>query len=59
MKPGPSGSFGAQLKALREAAGYTQEELATAAAYKAGRRSSIDALLKDIDGVRLRQHDAC
>jgi predicted ATPase/DNA-binding XRE family transcriptional regulator len=30
-----------------------------AAAYEAGRRSSIDALLKDIDGVRLRQHDAC
>src|SRR5687767_5883389 len=29
MKPGPPGSFGAQLKALREAAGYTQEELAT------------------------------
>ena len=31
MKPGPSGSFGAQLKALRESAGYTQEELATIA----------------------------
>lgn len=31
MKPGPAGSFGAQLKALREAAGYTQEELATIA----------------------------
>ena len=31
MKPGPPGSFGAQLKALREAAGYTQEELATIA----------------------------
>ena len=29
MKAGPPGSFGAQLKALREAAGYTQEELAT------------------------------
>ena len=31
MKPGPAGSFGAQLKTLREAAGYTQEELATIA----------------------------
>jgi predicted ATPase/DNA-binding XRE family transcriptional regulator len=31
MKPGLPGSFGAQLKALREAAGYTQEELATIA----------------------------
>ena len=31
MKPGPPGSFAAQLKALREAAGYTQEELATIA----------------------------
>jgi hypothetical protein len=31
MQPGPPGSFGAQLKALREAAGYTQEELATIA----------------------------
>src|SRR5690348_13231745 len=28
MKTGAPGSFGAQLKALREAAGYTQEELA-------------------------------
>jgi len=31
MTIGPPGSFGAQLKALREAAGYTQEELATIA----------------------------
>ncbi len=29
MKPGAPGSFGAQLKGLREAAGFTQEELAT------------------------------
>jgi predicted ATPase/DNA-binding XRE family transcriptional regulator len=29
MKPGAPRSFGAQLKALRETAGYTQEELAT------------------------------
>jgi len=31
MKSGTSGAFGAQLKALREAAGFTQEELATIA----------------------------
>ena len=31
MKAGVAGSFGAQLKALREAAGFTQEELATIA----------------------------
>ena len=31
MKPGEPGSFGAHLKALREAAGFTQEELATIA----------------------------
>src|SRR4026207_140389 len=29
MKPGAPRSFGAQLKAFREAAGFTQEELAT------------------------------
>ena len=29
MKVGAARSFGAQLKALREAAGFTQEELAT------------------------------
>src|SRR4029077_12081114 len=29
MKAGAPGAFGAQLKALREAAGFTQEELAT------------------------------
>jgi predicted ATPase/DNA-binding XRE family transcriptional regulator len=29
MKPGAPGSFGARLKGLREAAGFTQEELAT------------------------------
>jgi transcriptional regulator with XRE-family HTH domain len=94
MKQGRSGSFGAQLRALREAAGFTLEELATMAglsvhavsalergtrrrphvetvralsaaldvtsaardalgpdrwarAYEAGRKTSIDALLKD------------
>src|SRR5262245_28522591 len=31
MKPGAPRSFGAQLRALREAAGFTQEELATIA----------------------------
>src|SRR5262245_35893951 len=31
MKAGAPGSFGAQLRALREAAGFTQEELATTA----------------------------
>src|SRR5215211_1954486 len=31
MKSDPPGSFGVQLKALRDAAGYTQEELATIA----------------------------
>src|SRR5262245_60721971 len=31
MNPGPSRPFGAQLKSLREAAGFTQEELATIA----------------------------
>ena len=31
MKPGAPDTFGAQLKALREAAGFTQEELATIA----------------------------
>jgi transcriptional regulator with XRE-family HTH domain len=34
MRPGSPGSFGAQLKALREAAGYTQEELATIVAFQ-------------------------
>src|SRR6187399_3132252 len=31
MKPPPARSFGAHLKGLREAAGFTQEELATVA----------------------------
>jgi transcriptional regulator with XRE-family HTH domain len=31
MKSGAPGAFGPQLKALREVAGYTQEELATIA----------------------------
>ena len=36
MKVGAPGSFGAQLKALREAAGFTQEELATIAGLMSG-----------------------
>jgi transcriptional regulator with XRE-family HTH domain len=31
MNPNPPGSFGEQLKTLREEAGFTQEELATIA----------------------------
>ena len=31
MQHGPAGSFGTRLKALRESAGFTQEELATIA----------------------------
>jgi transcriptional regulator with XRE-family HTH domain len=48
MKRGPSGSFGAQLKALREAAGYTQEELATIAGLSV---HAVDSLTNDIDRV--------
>jgi hypothetical protein len=75
MKPGPPGSFGAQLKALREAViertGATIVDTSVddlreqaerevrarlgpdqwARAYAAGRTMSIDALLKDIEGV--------
>ena len=42
MKPGRPGSFGAQLKALREAAGYTQEELATIAGLSVNAVSSLE-----------------
>jgi transcriptional regulator with XRE-family HTH domain len=60
VKPSAPRSFGAQLKALREAAGFTQEELATmracpsspdqwARAYAAGRVISVDSLIKDIN----------
>ena len=47
MRPGPQGSFGAQLKALREAAGYTQEELATIAGVSV---HGISALERGNDG---------
>ena len=50
MKPGPPGSFGAQLKALREAAGYTQEELATIAGLSVHAVSALER------GERRRPH---
>ena len=50
MKPGPLGSFGAQLKALREAAGYTQEELATIAGLSVHGISALER------GERRRPH---
>jgi predicted ATPase/DNA-binding XRE family transcriptional regulator len=50
MKRGPSGSFGAQLKALREAAGYTQEELATIAGLSVHGVSALER------GERRRPH---
>ncbi len=42
MKTRAPGSFGAQLKALREAAGYTQEELATIAGLSVHAVSSLE-----------------
>ena len=50
MKPGPSRSFGAQLKALREAAGFTQEELATIAGLSVHAVSALER------GERRRPH---
>jgi predicted ATPase/DNA-binding XRE family transcriptional regulator len=50
MTAGPSGSFGAQLKALREAAGYTQEELATIAGLSVHAVSALER------GERRRPH---
>src|SRR5688500_18191884 len=50
MKLGPPGSFGAQLKALREAAGYTQEELATIAGLSVHGVSALER------GERKRPH---
>jgi predicted ATPase/DNA-binding XRE family transcriptional regulator len=50
MKPGLPGSFGAQLKALREAAGYTQEELATIAGLSVHGVSALER------GERRRPH---
>jgi len=50
MKPGASRSFGAQLKALREAAGFTQEELATIAGLSVHAVSALER------GERRRPH---
>jgi len=50
MKAGAPGSFGAQLKALREAAGYTQEELAAIAGLSVHAVSALER------GERRRPH---
>src|SRR5689334_20278094 len=50
MKSGAPGSFGSQLKALREAAGFTQEELATIAGLSVHGVSSLER------GERRRPH---
>jgi len=50
MKAGATGSFGAQLKTLREAAGFTQEELATIAGLSVHAVSALER------GHRRRPH---
>src|SRR6188508_3488549 len=50
MKPGALQSFGAQLKALRETAGFTQEELATIAGLSVHAVSALER------GERRRPH---
>src|SRR5262245_40280963 len=50
MKLGAPGSFGAQLRALREAAGFTQEELATIAGLSVHAVSALER------GERRRPH---
>ena len=50
MKAGAPGPFGAQLKVLREAAGFTQEELATIAGLSAHAVSALER------GERRRPH---
>src|SRR6186713_1647060 len=50
MKVGAPGSFGEQLKALREAAGFTQEELATIAGLSVHAVSALER------GERRRPH---
>jgi predicted ATPase/DNA-binding XRE family transcriptional regulator len=50
MKPGAPGSFGEKLKAHREAAGFTQEELATIAGLSAKAVSALER------GERRRPH---
>ena len=50
MKPAAAGSFAGQLKALREAAGFTQEELATIAGLSVHAVSALER------GERRRPH---
>jgi transcriptional regulator with XRE-family HTH domain len=50
MKVGAPGAFGAQLKVLREAAGFTQEELATIAGLSVHAVSALER------GERRRPH---
>src|SRR6188508_3866871 len=50
MKPGALQSFGAQLKQLRETAGFTQEELATIAGLSVHAISALER------GERRRPH---
>src|SRR5262245_52461397 len=50
MKTGAPGTFGAQLKALRETAGFTQEELATIAGLSVHAVSALER------GERRRPH---
>src|SRR5512145_1625209 len=50
MTPAPAGSFGALLRALRETAGYTQEELATIAGLSVHAVSALER------GERRRPH---
>src|SRR6478672_5512053 len=50
MKPGAPASFGGRLKALREAAGFTQEELATIAGLSVHAVSALER------GQRRRPH---
>jgi predicted ATPase/DNA-binding XRE family transcriptional regulator len=50
MSPDPAGSFGPQLKNLREAAGYTQDELATIAGLSVHGVSALER------GERRRPH---
>src|SRR5262245_30914422 len=60
MKRGGSGTFGAQLKALREAAGFTQEELATIAGMSVHEVSALERGERrraDVETVRARVAD--
>lgn len=50
MTPGTAASFGVHLKALREAAGFTQEELATIAGLSVHAVSALER------GERRRPH---